>query len=78
MGSSSLVLPLYTFTSESPQTTNAKHIASHSFTFTYLPTKPGFTSIGGLRLLLVSDTAGVDEVQILHEWPIITDIWVQP
>jgi hypothetical protein len=60
------------------------------FELSYLPRKKGYTTIGGLRVLLVGDNftdAGKDSIYsgdvirtspavILKEWDVVAEVWV--
>lgn len=93
IGSSALFLPPVELSvsetgvhSDATETVIKLH-ASQDFEVSYLPTHKGYTTIGGLRVLLVGDDltdTGRDSgdvtcmspVVTLKEWDVVTEIWV--
>ncbi|KAG6820788.1 hypothetical protein H0H93_011553 [Arthromyces matolae] len=82
MGLSTLPLPLIELDS-SEADASGQIVAFQDFELTYLPTQKGFTSIGGFRVVLVHDryvddeeNSGQNQIRILKEWDVITEIWV--
>lgn len=88
IGSSVLVLPPIEFTM--PVTPGDQATAVHEFDLSYLPLRKGFTTVGGLRVLLVEDRF-IGEGQTLEnlvrgerntrprtlkDWDIISEVWV--
>jgi trafficking protein particle complex subunit 13 len=57
-------------------------IESREFSLTYMPMRKGFSTVGGLRILLVGDQLDNEEQHkgtaiILKEWGVIAEVWVQ-
>ncbi|KAG5718673.1 UPF0533 protein C5orf44 [Termitomyces sp. T112] len=88
VGSSVLRLPPIELFSE-PEVVG-QIVATQDFELTYLPTRKGFATVGGLRILLTdkfvdeSYTGNVDsnsslgQARTLKEWDVIAEIWVSP
>lgn len=88
LGSSSLQLPPIELITE-PEA--GQTVATQDFELTYLPTRKGFVTIGGLRILLAddkfvdgrgaenADTGGsLGQARTLKEWDVIAEAWVSP
>jgi len=57
-------------------------IVSLSFSLTYMPMQKGFSTVGGLRILLVGDQMDGEDREKedalpLKEWDVIAELWVQ-
>ncbi|KAG9226037.1 hypothetical protein CCMSSC00406_0008699 [Pleurotus cornucopiae] len=86
LGQSTLYLPPVSFSSPSSDTSDpsTKVQAVQDFELDYIALQEGFTTVGGLRALLVEDKVdsemdrGAVGVRILKEWDIIAEILVQP
>jgi trafficking protein particle complex subunit 13 len=62
-----------------------KALVVQDFELSYVPVQKGFTTIGGLRVLLVGDKAGHGEgtegghreARILRDWDVVGEVWVK-
>ncbi|KAF9492235.1 DUF974-domain-containing protein [Pleurotus eryngii] len=86
LGQSTLYLPPVSFSSPSSETSDpsTKVQVIQDFELDYIALQEGFTTVGGLRALLVEDKVDSEMdrsavgVRILKEWDIIAEILVQP
>ncbi|KAG6878782.1 hypothetical protein C0993_008081 [Termitomyces sp. T159_Od127] len=89
VGSSALRLPPIELSPEPGVA--GQTIATQDFELTYLPTRKGFATVGGLRILLVEDkfvdssgTENTDpggslgQARTLKEWDVIAEAWISP
>ncbi|KAG6874331.1 hypothetical protein C0995_001556 [Termitomyces sp. Mi166 len=90
VGSSALHLPPIELSPE-PAIAGQMVVATQEFELTYLPTRKGFATVGGLRILLTNnkfmdgeyldsvDSGGsLNQGQVLKEWDVIAEVWVSP
>ena len=86
IGSSVLLLPPIELAATS-QPGEQKLTAIQEFELSYLPIRKGFTTVGGIRVLLIDDSFVKDtedfmrgekhrRARTLKEWDIISEVWV--
>ncbi|KZV94066.1 DUF974-domain-containing protein [Exidia glandulosa HHB12029] len=87
LGASSQTLPTFVFSQ--PEAANATERQEHTreFELAFMPTRTGFATVGGLRLVLLSDEERVEaaasppaphrhETRMLKEWDVVAEILV--
>ncbi|ESK88422.1 hypothetical protein Moror_14744 [Moniliophthora roreri MCA 2997] len=76
--------------SDDAQSAQQRVYAQHDFELAFMPSRPGFHNVGGLRLLLTDElfvhrddaadedgrTLRMTDTQVLKEWDVIAEIWV--
>lgn len=103
LGASTVFLPPVELTSPSSEShsdgfvddgtapTQRNLTATQEFELSYMPLRPGFTTLRGLRVLLIDGKSGLEkldedeaggirkapEVQVLKEWDVIGEVWVK-
>ncbi|KAF8078173.1 hypothetical protein FPV67DRAFT_1662915 [Lyophyllum atratum] len=90
IGSSALYLPAIELSVTKGYAAD-QMVAVQDFEVSYMPTQKGFTTVGGLRVLLVEDRfmsesdsaddtyhSGASRARVLKEWDVVSEVWVSP